>query len=251
MTFTLMHRKPIGCVTLSLLCMLLPLSPAASAQTSALAESVPGSAQSEQAQIILWFDAAPLDLVITRLADISGRAVETDGVPLMRVSGRLNGSLEDALEALSVRHPVLFDVTDDTLSATSSEFVTNVSILAPSQDLDEAFKRQLLDHRGAGNQLEFRDDSVRVSGHPAFVGRTAMLINKTIIDPGLRDSTQGAMNSARSPAENPLPGAAATLDAGAGELLADIRDEAKAPAEQATLVRPIRWVTDIPGFDTF
>ncbi len=124
---------------------------------------------------------------------------------------------------------------------------SSVSIAMLSTTFDETFKKELLASSGVGNSVEFREDAVRVSGHPAFVKRQAGFITRALATAEARLNAGSLTATAKSvPA-----GATSMADSGSAEVLVDIQDEGKPPAEQANLSKPIRWVTDIPGYNTF
>lgn len=204
----------------------------------------------QTAPLNLWVKSAPMSLLVEQLAQLSGQEAELTGTLDMPVSGRFNGSLEQTLVQLAANYPVLFDLGDGTLHASDSSSGSSISIAAVSSDLDDALKQSLFEDMAAGNDVEIRADAVRVSGHPAFVNRIRERILRALADGGARLLTE--QNS-----DEEVPAAASptleveVIDAGSNEMLADIADESKPPRDQATLSKPIRWVTDIPGFHTF
>lgn len=188
-----------------------------------------------------WVDAAPMTMVIDQLAALAGKSAEIEGLAEVPVSGRFSGSLDKLLTELSSQYPVAFDVEGDVLRANDASALTSVSIAMLSSELDGNLKDELLVSEGPGNKLEFREDAVRISGHPAFVKRTARSITTALV------KARGEVLAGA-----PEPQTAETIaDAGSVEVLADIKDEDKAPTDQASLSKPIRWVTDIPGYNTF
>lgn len=208
-------------------------------------------------EVSFWVDAAPLGLVIRQLASLSGRTaeienpVETEEVAQaadfaeLPVSGRFSGTLGSTLVKLSANYPVIFDLDGETLRAINSDARSSVSIAMLSTTFDEAFKKELLASSGAGNSVEFREDAVRVTGHPAFVKRQAGYITKALA------TVEAKLNADSLAAESGITGTTTIADSGSAEVLVDIQDEGKPPAEQANLSKPIRWVTDIPGYHTF
>ncbi len=214
-------------------------------------------------EISFWVDAAPLELVIRQLAFQSNRIVELEepekteqvaeaeevtespGFDEALVSGRFSGTLGSTLERLSMDYPVTFDLDGETLRVMKGAARSNVSIAMLSTTFDEAFRNELLESSGAGNSVEFRDDAVRVSGHPAFVKRQSGYITKAL------SSAEARLNAESETTTTAAADATSVADSGSAQVLADIQDEGKPPAEQANLSRPIRWVTDIPGYNTF
>ncbi|MGQ7846500.1 hypothetical protein ACUNV4_18610 [Granulosicoccus sp. 3-233] len=211
-------------------------------------------------EISLWVRDAPMSLVVKQLAQLSGREVVLDGALDMSVSGRFGGSLEQTLVELSANHPVLFDLDGRTLRATGSDNSSKVSIAVVSDELSEEFKSSLFEQLAPGNDIEIRADAVRVAGHPVFVKRVSGLITRTLADNGARQGIEPDVEPTMEAAVAGIDSTAnsvdqkaseVVIDVGSDEMLADIADEGKPAADQATLSKPIRWVTDIPGYDTF
>lgn len=187
----------------------------------------------QNAQVSVWVDNASIDFVVGQLAYLSGRQSIIDGELSGRVSGRFSGSMGATLTALSTTYPVLFDVDDKSLHAVSSDSRSSVSIALDDPELVSKYESEWLDGVLPGNTVEFREDAIWLSGHPAFVKRRARSITSSIATDGLR-----------------LP-ASVVNDAGATAMLRDIQEEAQPTPARAQLTKPIKWVTDIPGFNTF
>lgn len=256
-------RRPA--VLALLLCGSLSLAAATSHADDAVAGSDAGNASPT---LDLWLQSAPLPLVIRQIAELDGRSVELQGVPDSQVSARFTGSVEDALRALAEQYPVLFDQKGDTLLVSHGDQASSISVAVVSDDLGSDFRQSLFEHMAPGNDVEIRADAIRVSGHPAFVRRMTGLITGQIARSGARQvggdvivdapenasATASATASANDPAESvlaPQDEELAVVDAGSEEMLADIVDENRPETDQAELSRPIRWVTDIPGYHTF
>lgn len=217
----------------------------------------------------LWVDKAPLQLVVGQLARISGREALISGELDGEVSGRFNGSVSDVLNTLADSHGAVFDLQTSTLAAIDAESVSHVSIAMDGMSISDAMQASLEAQAVQGNRVEFRDDSVRLSGHPTFVKRLAMditsLSSKSEQQEQRRQerleqaraelarSTEAAVSAQSSgdPDSEQPAAQLATKDAGSQAMLKDIQDEQKPASERASLAKPIRWVTDIPGFDTF
>ena len=238
------------------------------AATPVLADTSDGKAVSGTSTISLWVKDAPLSLLVQNLGQLSGREVTTEGSLGVPVSGRFSGTLAQTLAELATNYPVLFDVGDDTLHAIDSSSGSRVSIAILSDELDDDFKKVLFEQVGPGNDIEIRADAIRVAGHPDFVKRTTGMITRTLADNGARhiieqkaetvvaiEAAVSGIATAPAPADIDVDvdqlASEAVIDAGSDEMLADIATEGKPPAEQAELSKPIRWVTDIPGFHTF
>jgi hypothetical protein len=189
-----------------------------------------------EAEINIWVDNASLNLFVSQLAIISGRTPQVDGVLPGIISGRFTGSVEQTLDALSDSYPILFDVDGDVLRAVDKSALSNVSIAMSDSTLGDVFMSELDGDLMPGNSIEFREDSIRVSGHPSFVKRSASRITAEIADTEARTK------------------AATGVDAGSREMINDIQTVKK--AEDAVTKeeggrRPILSVTDIPGYTTF
>ncbi len=204
-------------------------------------------------EVSIWVDDASLDMVIQQLAQMSGSEVAIDGELDGKVSGRFSGTMHETLATLSESYPVLFDLSDDTLHVVNKSEQSSVAIAMSTPSLDEAYRASLMEGLVSGNDIEFRDDSVRVSGHPAFVKRTAKSITTAMADAGARaqaNPSEDAVAKAESEA-NPESEADTVVDAGAKVLVDDMQDDVKPASERASLSKPIEWVTDIPGYNTF
>lgn len=233
-----------------------------------------GGNRATDTEVSFWVGAAPLALVIRQLAILSNRDVEIEDPPEIEelatseeladaeaaaavvaaaitdfdealVTGRFSGSLGSTLERLSADYPVTFDLDGKTLRAMKGATRSNVSIAMLSTTLDEAVKSELVASSEAGNSVDFREDAVRVSGHPTFVKRQSGYITKALASAEARLNAESAATTTES------ADATSVADSGSAQVLADIQDEGKPPAEQANLSKPIRWVTDIPGYNTF
>lgn len=217
----------------------------------------------------VWVDKAPLNLVVDQLARISGREAEISGELEGEVSGRFNGTVSDALTRLSEDHEAVFDLQEDTLAAVPAGSASHVSIALDGMSVSEAMRTSLEAQAVQGNRVEFREDSVRLSGHPEFVKRLAIdITNLSSKSEQEEQRRQERLEQARAePAQqaddavSEVPEAElaieevatqlTTRDAGAQAMLEDIQDEQKPESDRAALAKPIRWVTDIPGFNTF
>lgn len=91
---------------------------------------------------------------------------------------------------------------------------------------------------------------MRITGHPNFVKRTAKQLTTQIA--GLGSKAPEVLESVvvELPELDEFE-VEPVSDAGSQALLQDIQEESKPETERASLSKPIRWVTDIPGFTTF
>lgn len=190
----------------------------------------------DDAAVNIWVDNASLDLFVKQLASISGKTPQIEGVLPGIVSGRFKGSVEQTLNSLSDSYPVLFDVEGDVLRAIDKVSLSNVSIAMADKTLDDSFKSELDNQLLPGNTIEFREDSIRLSGHPSFVKRSASRITAELADTEARANV------------------ATVVDTAANEMINDIKADQKGDETVVTaerIRRPILSVTDIPGYTTF
>lgn len=205
-------------------------------------------------EVNVWADSAPLSLVIEQLGEMSELDVAIEGELEGHVSGRYTGSLQGALSSLSSTHGILFDLQDDILHVTSDAASSSVSIALAGPALEKAIDGSLgeTNQTWSGNSVEFREDAVRITGHPNFVKRTARQLTTEIAGLGSKvpEASEAPAPAAELPALDALEDEP-LVDAGSQALLQDIQEESKPENERASLAKPIRWVTDIPGFTTF
>lgn len=254
----------------ALLPVLLPLALSATTLHADSHEPTTVSGTAGNPAVNLWIKSAPLSLVVEQLGQLGSRNVQMQGDLSMPVSGRFTGDLEQALGELSRDLPVLFDLQQETLYATHRDQRSSVSVAVISDDLSQDFRQNLFEQISPGNDIEIRADSIRVTGHPDFVRRVTGIVTHQVAESDARTLSEssesilqlGAAESATLDGEDAMVGDSATaeegmepslavVDAGSEEMLADIADEGRPEADQATLSKPIRWVTDIPGFHTF
>ncbi len=237
-------------------CLALAAGPVLADTADATAEK----ANSAAPEVSLWVKQAPLSLVVRQLAELSGKEAVMTGPLDMPVSARFSGTVPQVLSDLSANYPVFFDIDESTVNAAAGSETSSVSVAVISDELSEEFRDSLFDDLAPGNDIEIRSDAIRISGHPDFVKRTSGLIARTWADNDARTpaDADGGMEIgaalagiARDPETADQAAAELVIDSGSDEMLADMADEAKPPADQAVLSKPIRWVTDIPGYDTF
>ena len=222
----------------------------------------------------MWVNDAPLSVVIGQLAELSGKSVAITGPIEGQVSGRLSGTLTDTLGSLSEQHGVLFDLQGESLSATSGQALSKVSIVMAGAELDEALKHSVQDELMPGNAIEIQDKLVKLSGHPDFVKRVAKRLTTELAVSRADESIQSPVDEAvvvdaesvtppvvvaprvvveAAPVKSIViaPTVAAIDDAGAEAMLVDIETEKSPDSDAVTDNESIDWVTDIPGFSTF
>jgi len=235
---------------------------------------VPANVQSD-AHISVWVDNAPLNLFVSQLALITGRKAAIAGELEGLVSGRFNGSMVDTLSDVGDQYPVLFDLDDSTLSATSDAERSSATIAIGEASLDESLKARLLDGLIPGNSVEMREREVVVSGHPTFVNRTAKEVTSAaarleqntgessaqkLVVMGDNTAMSGEVDATQDVQEPVIDAAAQLLvddeiaDA-VGEDRSAEPSEPSEPSEPTSVVDSqsggVQWVTDIPGYETF
>jgi len=237
-------------------------------------EILPANTQSDE-QISLWVNNAPLSLFIAELAYITGRKASIEGEIEGQVSGRFDGSMEETLNSLGEKYPVLFDLDDTMLAMAPLGALNTASISLGDVALADAVKSTLLAGVLQGNSVQLLDGEIRVSGHPEFVRRLTAEVALQMTDAGEPDDTVNLLGEvANVPESNsialdspsvagdglPSEPAATVEDVAASEIINAVSDESAADSftsatssESAdeSSARRYRWVTDIPGFETF
>ena len=189
--------------------------------------------------INVWVDNAPLDLFITQLASITGRKAIIEGdVGDQNVSGEFTGTMTDTLSAVSEQLDVVFELDELIIGVVPASDSTTARLLAPGHA--RQLGAELLDELQAdilpGNKIATANDEIVVSGHPEFVQRVADRLKSAIAD------------------VSKLSGESVVADAATKIMVDTERDQPEVPADVDTALtapEPVRWVTDIPGFDTF
>lgn len=213
-------------------------------------------------ELDVWVADAPADVVIRQLAELGGRELVVDGELSGNVSGRFKGSFRDALNAVAEQTPVLFDISDATLSATDDKNKIRSSIVAGDNPLDEATREALVANLTPGNDIEFSDNEVIVSGHPIFVRRTAMTVTAAFADSehfrlnGIQDT--GAAEAEKlvkrvGQADAFVADAAALVKVEEGSAAASLLDETqknaltpgKLQSENSSAIENAKAVTDV------
>lgn len=208
---------------------------------------VPAKVQSD-AQISVWVNNASLDVFVSQLAVITGRDASIDGELQGQVSGRFNGTMIDTLNTVGERFPILFDLDDSILGVVAETKRTNATIALGEVALDEQVKGSLLSGMLPGNSVDIREDEVVVSGHPSFVNRIAKVVTLAVAR-----SEPIAISAGDDKVQTLEPvfdvAAQEILDEAALEILA-VEPSVTASTSQSSSGE-IRWVTDIPGYETF
>ncbi len=228
-------------------------------------------AQSDE-QVSLWVNDASLELFIAQLAVVTGRDVIIEGSLEGSVTGEFNGSMMETLGTVGEQFPVLFDLQETTLGVVSDAALRRESFaLADSDSYDELLKT-LLASVVPGNSIEIGDSELIVSGHPSFVERVGQSVAQNAADDDKKPSIASTFPAeVATQAVSPADGQN-TLDeegvmAAPSEQVVDTANSVMLPDESmdtdkhsetasvdATVnneARPILWVTDIPGFETF
>ena len=205
---------------------------------------VPAKVQSDS-QMSVWANNASLDLFVEQLASLTGRNVSIEGDLQGEVSGSFNGSLRDTLSEVSEQFPILFDLDDKMLGVVPVAMSERQSIAFNDTVLDAPMQKAMLVDLLPGNAVQFDDENeqVIVSGHPDFVERTVARVGLAMAEANPQNSAIVDSDEDNEPAESP------TIDQ---EIVATGDDQIQPVSEASgSADGTIRWVTDIPGFDTF
>ena len=229
-------------------------------------------------QISVWANNASLELFVSQLPGMTERNISIASDLEIRVSGRFNGSMVDALNALSEEHQMLFDLDENMLSVVAESARENATVPLTGSSIEDVLQRSSSFGKLRGNDVKSRESDVLISGHPEFVRRVAKLVATSVADTRPADDTHQlsddrgvvdpveqdlAITKVLAPVD-PLSGLLPesdtafniepVTDAAASVLVEQAVEESSAnDADETTALSPreIRWVTDIPGFDTF
>lgn len=226
--------------------------------------------------ISIWVDNAPLQMVIKELGLLSGKQVSMPDNLDGHVSGRFGGSMENTLDSIAESHAVLFDVGDETLDVVDAKQKISATVALDDEALPETFQTILQYAAIGGNQVQFREGEVSVSGHPAFVSRTTKTVTAQLAGSGKEALVSTDESVALT--EDIVLAEPVTQSVAQEENLATVQEDSDVEIEAVTvasesstqaeaqdnqsitlqqqedavsLPKPIRWVTDIPGFNTF
>ena len=196
---------------------------------------IPPEQQSDE-QISVWVDDAALDLFVSQLATITGREAQVEGDLTATVSGVFNGSMLDALAEVREQTPVIFDMDDTSLAVMPESARLSATVALGTTTSDDQLLKTLMTDMPPGNDILVRDGEALISGHPSFVERVAKTMTVAYAKSEKTDLTEPVVVSS---AVQAIPSEDAA------------EPDASVETETVSTPRPIRWVTDIPGFDTF
>ena len=208
---------------------------------------VPPELQSDE-QISVWVDDASLGLFVSQLATITGREAQVEGEMTATVSGIFNGSILDALSEVREQTPVIFDMDETTLAVVPESARSMTTVTLGTTAADDQLLKTLMTDMPPGNDILVRDGEALISGHPAFVQRTAKTMTVAFGKIEKVQIAATAEKAAKVDLTEPV-----VADAAAQAMLREdvAVPDASVQTETASTPRPIRWVTDIPGYDTF
>ena len=214
---------------------------------------VPPELQSDE-QISVWVDDASLGLFVSQLATITGREAQVEGDMTATVSGIFNGSMLDALSEVREQTPVIFDMDETRLAVVPESARSMTTVTLGTTAADDQLLKTLMTDMPPGNDILVRDGEALISGHPAFVERTAETMTVAF---GKIEKVENAAKAAEAAIGEKAAKADLTepvvADAATQVMLREdvAVSDASVQTETASTPRPIRWVTDIPGYDTF
>jgi len=123
------------------------------------------------------FQLSDMDLLafLSYLSDAAGYQLVADTSIKISVDGTFSGTLRDTINALSHQYPVLFYISEDTISVVpESSFVKGTVLLMDDNYSPEAFLTDLRTRIPPGNFVNREDNRLIVGGHPDFVRRTEL-----------------------------------------------------------------------------
>lgn len=238
---------------------------------------VPPRVQSDD-RINVWVNEAPLSLFVSQLATITNRTAAVDGDISGTVSGQFNGSLTETLITLSEQAPVIFDLSNTSLGVVPESSRQTLTVALADTSLDDAELKALIADIPPGNDIAILDTAIQISGHPTYVQRMAAMISpvdttidepvdepvdeslaQSSVDQVIEDTSQPevsdqlvASDELQDDVVDVQVEQTTVTDLAAQQLLSDDADsEALVTDETASASKPIRSVTDIPGFFTF
>lgn len=237
------------------------------------AQDILPSAQQDDDQLSVWADNVSLRTFVSQLAGIAGREAVIEGELTGQVSGRFDGSLADTLSTVGEQFDVLFDLDEGTLGVVSEAARSSAIIALGGASIDEQTRESLMSELLPGNDVKVREGEVAVVGHPGFVQRIVRQVSTIVggagqeisveitpldlaADLGLENGQllQAAPSTSTPTGENASQSSVEVVDAAAQEMLDEVKDESGdvgSENETASKPAPIRWVTDIPGYETF
>ena len=215
---------------------------AADGDGKADADVVPPEQQSDE-RISVWVDDASLSLFVSQLATITGRDAQVEGEMAATVSGTFNGSVLDALSEVREQTPVIFDMDETSLAVAPESARSSATVVLGTSASDDQLLKTLMTDMPPGNDILVRDGEALISGHPAFVQRTAKTMTVAYAKTAVTEPVVVSAAAQVIPSEDITePDKAVQTEA--------VQTEA-VQTEAASKPKPIKWVTDIPGFDTF
>lgn len=128
-------------------------------------------------QVDYQFQLSDMDLLafLAYLSEAAGYQLVADTSIKISVDGTFSGTLRDTINALSHQYPVLFYISEDTISVVpESSFVKGTVLLLDDNYSPEVFLTDLRTRIPPGNFVNREDNRLIVGGHPDFVRRTEL-----------------------------------------------------------------------------
>lgn len=128
-------------------------------------------------QVDYQFQLSDMDLLafLSYLSEAAGYQLVADTSIKISVDGTYSGTLRDTINALSHQYPVLFYISEDTISVVpESSFVKGTVLLLDDNYSPEVFLTDLRTRIPPGNFVNREDNRLIVGGHPDFVRRTEL-----------------------------------------------------------------------------
>ncbi len=139
-------------------------------------------------EVSYQFQLSDMDLVsfLSYLSDAAGYQLVADTSIEISVDGAFNGTLRDTINALSHQYPILFYISEDTISVVpETSFVKSVVLLPEENYSPEVFLTDLRTKIPPGNFVNREDNQLIVGGHPDFVRRTELELQVDISNTAL------------------------------------------------------------------
>lgn len=139
-------------------------------------------------EVSYQFQLSDMDLVsfLSYLSEAAGYQLVADTSIDISVDGAFNGTLRDTINALSHQYPVLFYISEDTISVVpETSFVKSVVLLPEENYSPEIFLTDLRTKIPPGNFVNREDNQLIVGGHPDFVRRTELELQVDISNTAL------------------------------------------------------------------
>lgn len=139
------------------------------------------------------FQLSDMNIVtfLTYLSQSAGYRFVADTSINTMVNGTFSGTLRDIIDALSHEYPVLFYLSEDTISVVpESSFVKEVVTLPGDRDSSQTFLMKLRTKFPPGNFINHKGNQLTIGGHPDFVEVTRLKLEVAMSNSALKMAEQ-------------------------------------------------------------